>query len=67
MNDNRPPARALNCHIQGKRNRGRIPKRGLTTSKIKEDVRDLGVRQATDATEDRVKWKNIMCIGGVWF
>jgi len=49
MNDRLP----LNCHIQGKQNKGRIIKKWIDN--IKEDVRDLALRQATDATKRDTK------------
>ena len=49
MSDERLTARVLHCHIQGERNRERIPKRWMDN--IKEDIKDLGLRQAVDMTK----------------
>jgi len=55
INNKRMPARALHSHIQGKCNPGRIPKKWMDN--IKDDIKDLGLRQAVNMTRDRKKCK----------
>jgi len=54
MND-RLPARVLHCHIQGERTEEEYQTDGWNN--IKEDIMDLGLRQAVDMTRDRMIWK----------
>jgi len=46
--------------IQAERNRGRMPKRWMDN--IKEDIKNLALRQAVDVMKDGMKWKQHVTI-----
>jgi len=57
MSDERLPARALHCYIQGERNDEQYQWDGALIINIKEDIKDLGPMQAVDMTRDRInRW-----------
>lgn len=60
MDDKRLPARALHCHIEGARSRGRQPKTWMDN--VKEDLKEHGldIRTATELARDRQRWRQLV-------
>lgn len=60
MDNTRLPFRALHCHIQGTRSRGRQPKTWMDN--VKEDLKEHGmdIRTATEKARDRQQWRHLV-------
>jgi hypothetical protein len=60
MDDTRLPFRALHCHIEGTRSRGRQPK--IWMDNVKQDLKEHGldIRTATEMARDRKQWRQIV-------
>ena len=60
MDGKRLPTRALHCHIEGARSRGRQPKTWMDN--VKEDLKEhgLGMRTATEWARDRKRWRHLV-------
>ena len=60
MDGKRLPTRALHCHIEGTRSRGRQPK--IWMDNVKEDLKEHGldIRTATELARDRKRWRQLV-------
>ena len=59
MSGERLPVRALHCHVEGTRSRGRQTKKWIDN--IKEDLgrHNMDVRTAVNTARDRVRWRTL--------
>ena len=60
MDDKRLPARALYCHVEGTRSRGRQTKTWMEN--VRQDLaeKDMDMRTALDTIRDRKKWSHLV-------
>jgi len=58
MGSERLPAKALHCYINGKRNQGRQPRKGMDNVKEDAEAKKLTVQQAVVLVCDRNEWKH---------
>jgi len=57
MGSERLPAKVMHCHVTGKRNQGRQPKKWIDNVKDEMETKNIHIQEAMTTVWDRDKWK----------